>query len=132
MQRFLCSANQLSASPDRVTAGGSALEGTRHRQRRPTKPSRNLRSRTLHRRGKLHPKIAEYLAQLNDPKAQKILRLSKMPKKRKSLDAVLNEFERMTDSDKALRLIRQLTTEERKEFCVMQEKRWSTRQGDRT
>jgi hypothetical protein len=64
--------------------------------------------------------------------AQKILHLSNMPKKGKSLDAVPNEFERMTDSDKALRLIRQLATEERKEFCLMQKKRWSTRQGDRT
>jgi hypothetical protein len=61
----------------------------------------------------LYPKVADYLAQLNDPMAQKILRLSKMPKKRKRHDAVLNEFERMTDSDKELRLIRQLTTEER-------------------
>ncbi|HXP79058.1 MAG TPA: hypothetical protein VN976_04070 [Verrucomicrobiae bacterium] len=37
------------------------------------------------KRGQLHPKIADYLArQLNDPKAQKILRLSKMPAKSKN------------------------------------------------
>lgn len=75
------------------------------------------------RGGKLHPKMAGFLATHNDPRAQKVLRLSKRPQKRKGLDAVLEELNRTTDSEKALSMIRQLTPEEREEFRASQEKR---------
>lgn len=81
------------------------------------------------RRGKLHPKIADLLATVDDPRAQKVLRMSqrKQPEKNKKLDAVLKELDRITDSEKALRLIRQLTPKEREELKALQEKRRRTR-----
>jgi len=81
------------------------------------------------RRGQLHPKLAEFLATWDDPAAQKVLRLAKRSAK---LDAVLKDLDRVTDSEKALRLIRQLTPEERKELRVLQEKRKRARHRDRT
>jgi hypothetical protein len=79
------------------------------------------------KRGQLHPKIAGYLArQQNDPRAKKVLSLLTMPKKRRRLDVVLDQFERTRDSDKALRLVQQLTPEEKKEFWVLQKKRSRT------
>jgi hypothetical protein len=78
------------------------------------------------RRGQLHPKIADCLVRLNDPRAQKIASLSKKLQKRSRLDAVVDEFERTTDSDKATRLVRKLTPKERKEFWALHEKRRRT------
>ena len=59
----------------------------------------------------------------DDPTVPKIPRPSKRPQKRKGLDVVLKELEWTTDSEKYLRLIRQLTLEERKELWALQEKR---------
>lgn len=80
------------------------------------------------RRGGLHPKIASWLATLNDPMAQKILRLSQKRQTESStnLDAVLKQLNRTTDSEKALRLIRQLTPEQQKKLKALWEKRSRT------
>jgi len=79
------------------------------------------------KRGQLDLKSAEYLARkLNDPRAQRIASLSKQFHKRSRLDAVLDEFERVRDSDKAARLVRKLTPEERKEFWALLDKRRRT------
>ena len=79
------------------------------------------------RRGQLPPKIADYLArELNDPRAERIARLANRPHKTKRLDAVLKELAGTRDSEKAQRLIRQLSPKDRKEFWALQEKRRRT------
>ena len=79
------------------------------------------------RRGHLSPKIADYLARrLDDPRAQRIARLANRPRKSTRFDAVLKELADTRDSEKAKRLIRQLTPKEREEFWALQEKQRRT------
>ena len=64
----------------------------------------------------------------SDSAAQKIPRPSKRLKKRKGLDAVLKELDRTTDSEKALRLLRQLTPKEKEQYRALRERRSGERE----
>jgi len=76
--------------------------------------------------------VVKFLAQRGVPIALKILQKHRdqtpradkaTPRKLKRLDTVLAELKCTTDSEKALRLVRKLTPEEREELRVLQEKR---------